>query len=184
MVIRMKKIISIFIFLLLLVGCSLSNSPTSKVEDLLTKYQTLDKDIVNGITIWDIPIIYLGINSIIEEENFTSIQKDRYKKIIEKQYKNLTYEIKNERIDGETASVTTEIEVIDYKKVVNEVNNKYQGNTDYTVQEYNNTKLDYLEKAKDKVTYTIDFEVKKDNDGNWKLASLSNETIKKIQGMY
>ena len=42
----MKKIISIFIFLLLLVGCSLSNSPTSKVEDLLTKYQTLDKDIV------------------------------------------------------------------------------------------------------------------------------------------
>ena len=68
MVIRMKKIISIFIFLLLLVGCSLSNSPTSKVEDLLTKYQTLDKDIVNGI------------NSIIEEENFTSIQKDRYKK--------------------------------------------------------------------------------------------------------
>ena len=160
----MKKIISIFIFLLLLVGCSLSNSPTSKVEDLLTKYQTLDKDIV--------------------EENFTSIQKDRYKKIIEKQYKNLTYEIKNERIDGETASVTTEIEVIDYKKVVNEVNNKYQGNNNYTTQEYNNTKLDYLEKAKDKVTYTIDFEVKKDNDGNWKLSSLSNETIKKIQGMY
>ena len=160
----MKKIISIFIFLLLLVGCSLSNTPTSKVEDLLTKYQTLDKDIVNGIN--------------------SSIQKDRYKKIIEKQYKNLTYEIKNERIDGETASVTTEIEVIDYKKVVNEVNNKYQGNTNYTVQEYNNTKLDYLEKAKDKVTYTIDFEVKKDNDGNWKLSSLSNETIKKIQGMY
>lgn len=103
---------------------------------------------------------------------------------MKKQYKNLTYEIKNERIDGDTASVTTEIEVIDYKKVVNEVNNKYQGNTDYTVQEYNNTKLDYLEKAKDKVTYTIDFEVKKDNDGNWKLSSLSNETIKKIQGMY
>lgn len=70
MVIRMKKIISIFIFLLLLVGCSLSNSPTSKVEDLLTKYQTLDKDIVNGI------------NSIIEEENFTSIQKDRYKRLL------------------------------------------------------------------------------------------------------
>ena len=41
----MKKILSLFIFLLLLVGCSLANSPTSKVEDLLTKYQTLDKDI-------------------------------------------------------------------------------------------------------------------------------------------
>ena len=41
----MKKILSIFIFLLLLVGCSLSNTPTSKVEDLLNKYQRLDSDI-------------------------------------------------------------------------------------------------------------------------------------------
>ena len=168
----MKKIISIFIFLLLLVGCSLSNTPTSKVEDLLTKYQTLDKDIVDGI------------NNILEEENFTSIQKDRYKKIIEKQYRNLSYEIKNERIDGDTATITTEIEVIDYKKIINNVNNKYQGNDNYTVEEYNNTKLDNLEKAKDKVKYTIDFEVKKDKDSNWYLTSLSNETIKKIQGMY
>ena len=31
----MKKILSLFIFLLLLVGCSLANSPTSKVEDLM-----------------------------------------------------------------------------------------------------------------------------------------------------
>lgn len=168
----MKKIISIFIFLLLLVGCSLSNTPTSKVEDLLTKYQTLDKDIVSGI------------DDILEEENFTSIQKDRYKKIIERQYRNLSYEIKNERIDGDTASVTTEIEVIDYKKIINEVNNKYQGNDNYTVEEYNDTKLDYLEKAKDKVKYTIDFDVKKDKNGNWQLNALSNEAIKKIQGMY
>ena len=41
-----------------------------------------------------------------------------------------------------------------------------------------------LEKIKDKVKYTIDFEVIKDKNGNWKLSSLSNETIKKIQGMY
>ena len=39
-------------------------------------------------------------------------------------------------------------------------------------------------KAKNKVKYTIDFEVKKDKNGNWKLSSLSNEAIKKIQGMY
>ena len=44
----MKKIVSLFIFLLLLVGCSLSNSPTSKVEELLNKYQTLDSDIKSG----------------------------------------------------------------------------------------------------------------------------------------
>lgn len=168
----MKKIISLFIFLLLLVGCSLSNSPTSKVEEFLNKYQTLDSDIKSGI------------DDILKEENLTDSQKERYRKVIEKQYRNLSYEIKNERIDGDTATITVEIEVMDYKKQVNDTNNYYQGIDNYTVEDYNNTKLDKLEKAKDKVKYTIDFEVKKDGNGNWKLSSLSNETIKKIQGMY
>lgn len=168
----MKKILSLFIFLLLLVGCSLSNSPTSKVEDLLTKYQMLDKDIKDGI------------EEVVNEETLTSNQKERYRKIIEKQYKNLTYQVEEEKIDGDTSTITTEIEVIDYKKAINEAISKFQGKTDYTIEEYNNTKLDALEKAKEKVKYTIEFEVKKDNNGNWKLSSLSNETIKKIQGMY
>ncbi len=168
----MKKILSLFIFLLLLVGCSLANSPTSKVEDLLTKYQTLDKDIKTGI------------DEVINEETLTSEQKDRYRNLIEKQYKNLAYQIKDERIDGDTATITTEIEVLDYKKAINEAVSKYQDRNDYTVEEYNNSKLDSLEKTKEKVKYTIDFEVVKDKNGNWKLSSLSNETIKKIQGMY
>lgn len=168
----MKKIVSLFIFLLLLVGCSLSNSPTSKVEELLNKYQTLDSDIKSGI------------DDVLKEENLNDSQKERYRKVIEKQYRNLAYEVKDERIDGDTATITVEIEVIDYKKQVNDTNNYYQGKTDYTVEDYNNTKLDKLEKAKDKVKYTIDFEVKKDSNSNWKLSSLSNETIKKIQGMY
>ena len=168
----MKKILSLFIFLLLLVGCSLSNSPTSKVEDLLIKYQMLDKDIKDGI------------EEVVNEETLTSNQKERYRKIIEKQYKNLTYQVKEEKIDGDTSTITTEIEVIDYKKAINEAVSKYQGKTDYTIEEYNNTKLVALEKAKEKVKYTIEFEVKKDNNDNWKLSSLSNETIKKIQGMY
>ena len=118
-----------------------------------------------------------GIDDVLKEENLNDSQKERYRKVIEKQYRNLAYEVKDERIDGDTATITVEIEVIDYKKY-------YQGKTDYTVEDYNNTKLDKLEKAKDKVKYTIDFEVKKDSNGNWKLSSLSNETIKKIQGMY
>ena len=54
---------------------------------------------------------------------------------------------------------------------------------DYTEQDIKDS-IDALEKAKDKVTYTIEFDVIKDKDGNWKLTSLDNETIKKIQGMY
>lgn len=168
----MKKIISMFIFLILLVGCSLSNTPTAQVEDLLSKYQMLDSDIKTGI------------NSILEEETLTNDQKDRYRDLIEKQYKNLTYEIKDEKIDGDTAIITTQIEVLDYKKIVNEINSSYQGKNNYTVEEYNTAKLDALESAKEKVTYTIDFEVKKDANGNWKLSTLNSDTLKKIQGMY
>lgn len=168
----MKKIISIFIFLLLLVGCSLSNTPTAQVEDLLSKYQMLDSDIKTGI------------EDVIKQETLTEDQKERYRKIIEKQYKNLTYEVKDEQTDGDIAIIKTEIEVLDYKKSVNEINSMYQGRNDYTIEEYNNAKLDALEAVKDKVTYTIDFNVIKDEDGNWKLSSLNNEAIKKIQGMY
>lgn len=168
----MKKILTLFIFLLLLVGCSLSNTPTSQVEDLLTKYQTLDKDIKTGI------------EEILNEETLTSTQKERYRSLIEKQYNNLTYQIKEEKIDGNTANVIAEIEVLDYKKAVNNSSVQYQDKDNYTVEDYNNSKLDELEKTKEKVKYTIEFEVLKDKDGNWKLSSLSNETIKKIQGMY
>ena len=168
----MKKILLIAIFLLLLVGCSLSNSPTSKVEDLLTKYQTLDKDIKSGI------------NDVVGEETLTSSQAKRYRDLIEKQYKNLSYEIKDERYDGNSATITVEIEVLDYKKAINEVSSSYLQKDKYTVEEYNDAKLSVLEKVKDKVLYTIDFEVNKDSNGNWRLASLSNETIKKILGMY
>lgn len=166
----MKKILSIFIFLLLLVGCSLSNTPTSKVEDLLSKYQRLDSDIEKGI------------DTVVGEESLTGGERDRYKKIIEKQYKNLTYQIKDETYNGDICTVTTEIEVLDYKKIINEVNNNYQ-NKNYTKEEYNNEKLDKLEKAKDKVKYTIDFKVKKENN-NWTLETLDDDTIKKIQGTY
>ena len=167
----MKKIISLFIFLLLLVGCSLSNTPTAQVEDLLSKYQMLDNDIKSGI------------NNVVKEETLTTNQQERYKKIIEKQYKNLMYEIKEEEIDGDNAEITVEIEVMDYKKIINNVNRMYQG-LSYTTEEYNNAKLEALENAKEKVTYTIEFNVTKDSDGNWKLTSLDNEAIKKIQGMY
>lgn len=168
----MKKITFLFIFLILLIGCSLSNTPTSQVEDLLTKYQTLNSEIEEGI------------DDILSSENLTDSQRDRYRKLLEKQYKNLTYEIKDEVIDGDSAIVTTELELLNYKMAINETNDYYSNVEDYTVEEYNDTKLNNLENIKDKVVYTAKFNVKKDNDGNWKVEALDNETIKKIQGMY
>ena len=165
----MKKVFSLFV-LLFLFGCSLNNRPTSKVEELLNKYQMLDADIKSEI------------DSITDKENLTETQKDRYKKIIESQYKNLSYEIKDEKIDGDIATITVQIKVTDYKKVIKEVDEEFK-DKEYTLEEYNNAKLDKLEKAKDTVVYTLELNVNKTGD-EWKVDSLSNIDKKKLQGMY
>jgi len=166
----MKKILFICGILFFLIGCSLSNTPTSKVEELMSKYQRLDNDIVEEI------------DDLLKDETLTDDQRVRYRKIIENQYKSLAYEIKDEKIDGDDAVVIVQIEVIDYKKAINELNNGENNNFD--VLEYNELKLDKLEKFKEKVAYTLEIKLLKDSDGNWKISNLSYEDIKKIQGMY
>jgi len=153
----------------MLVGCSMANTPTSKVEELFTKYQKIDDDISSGI------------NSVLLEQNLTKEHQERYRKLLEKQYQNLSYQIKEETIDGDTALVIAEIEVTDYKKAINDLT---FDSSIYTKETYDEEKLNRLEKAKDKVKYTLELTLTKDSDGNWKLDALTNEQIKKIQGMY
>lgn len=164
----MKKIL-ILLVVFLLSGCVMGNSPTSLVENLFNKYQMLDDDIEDDI------------NRMLDGQSLSSDQIIRYRKLLESQYKNLTYEVKNEEIDGDKAVVTVEIEVIDYKKAIRDFT--FDSNL-YTKYEYDNKKLNLLENAKDKVIYTIDINVSKDKDGNWKLDNLSNSTLQKIEGMY
>lgn len=169
----MKKLFlisfSLFVTLTFLFGCSLSNTPTSKVEDLFSKYQRLDNDIDNEIDI------------ILNSETLTDEQNNKYRKIIENQYKNLVYEIKDETIDGDSAVVVAQIEVLDYKKVINELGSE---KNKYDIMEYNNLKIEKLEKAKEKVAYTLNINLIKEDDGNWKIKYLSDDDIKKMQGMY
>ena len=165
-----KKLLLFALPMFLLIGCEMANTPTSKVENLFTKYQKVDTDIDKGI------------DSILEEQNLTNERKDRYRDVLEKQYKNLTYQIKDEEIDGDTATVTVEIEVTDLKKSINDL--VYDSNI-YTKDTYDEEKLNRLEKAKDKVKYTLELTLtKSDRDEEWKLNALTNEDIKKIQGMY
>lgn len=160
MVIKMKylKYLLIIIPIISLTACHLANTPTSIVEDYLTKYQKLDKDVEKEI------------NDVVENSAVDDSDKERYKKVIEKGYQNLTYKIKDEKIDGNLATVEVQIEVLDYKKIVN--------NSDIT------TRIDELEKASENINYTINFELSKDDSGNWILNAPSDSDLKKIQGMY
>lgn len=147
----------------------MANTPTSKVEALFNKYQTLDKDIATGI------------EDVLNEQNLSEAHKERYRDILEKQYKNLTYQIKEETIDGETATVTTQIEVTDFKNAITDL---YFDSAIYTKETYDEEKLNRLEQATNKITYTLELKLTKKSDDEWELNALTNEDIKKIQGMY
>ena len=165
----MKKRIILFISLIfVLVGCAISNTPTSKVEELFNKYQTVDDD------------ISLGIDNVIEEQNLSDDHKTRYRKLLEDQYKNLSYEIKDELIDGDNATVLVEIEVTDYKRAIGDLT---FDSSIYTKDSYDEERLNRLEKARYKVKYTLEIKLNKDRD-EWKVEALTNDQIKKIQGMF
>ena len=165
----MKKKLLLLIVPLLLFACTMSNTPTSRVEELFMKYLRVDNDISNGI------------DTVLNEQNLTDAHRERYRKLLESQYKNLSYNIKDEIIDGNNATVIVEIEVIDYKNSINDLT--FDSNL-YTKESFDETKLDRLENTNDKVTYTLELTLTKDDEGTWKLNALTNEQIKKIQGMY
>ena len=107
-----------------------------------------------------------------------------------RQYQDLTYEIKDETIDGDNATVTAQIEVYDYYKVNNEVNN-YIGNNsnDFATDGVYDTnkglmyRIGELSKSKDRVIYTITLNLTKVND-DWTIDNLTNEDLEKIHGTY
>lgn len=157
--------------LFIFTGCTdLMNTPTKRVEELFSKYQTLDKDITKEI------------DTLVKSENLTDEEANRYRNIIEKQYKMLVYNVKDEKIDGDNATVTVQIEVLDYKSAIQKVDLNYQDDN-YDKIKYTQDKLEALEQTKDKVTYTIEVPLVK-KDKKWQVSNLSNDDLKKIQGMY
>ena len=108
----MKKLLGIIAIILLLMGCTLGdidNTPTKQVEAFFNNYQTLDKKVLDDLD-----------TVIAKQTTFTNEQRDEYRSIIKKHYQNLTYEIKDETVNGDRANVEVEIEVTDFYKALNE----------------------------------------------------------------
>lgn len=179
----MKKILCLLAAFTFLTGCdngSLLNTPTKKVEMFLANYQTLDADVLEQL------------DDVVEAtDSFDDDQKDMYREIMKKHYKNITYEVKDEIIDGDTATVTTEIEVTDYSKIISEADtyrieneNEFMNDAgEYDEKLFIDYRLEKLKEAKEKVKYTIDFTLTKVED-EWKLDPLTDEQENKIHGLY
>lgn len=173
----MKKVVLlILVSAFLLTGCmNLNNKPINVVEDLLYKYQTLDDDVTREL------------NESLANTDYTDNQKEEYLKIMKKQYGSLTYQIKDDIIDGGKATVICEITVLDYYKALKDANDYYVNHLDefrddnYT--KFLSYKLEKLSSVKDKIVYTINFSLTM-NDNKWQLDKLSNEVLDKISGVY
>ena len=166
----MKTILVILLFLL--TGCSaeLSNTPIKKVEQFFTNYQSLDSDVLEQL------------NNVVENDlTLTKNQKEKYIEIMKNHYRTLKYDIKDEVIDGDSATVTVQIEVTDYSKKLKEMNkekDKFK-----TEEEFNDYRLNRLQNIDDRVKYTIDLTLTK-IDNIWKLDHISDDIKDKIEGIY
>lgn len=174
----MKKLI-ILISIIFLTGCTdIMNTPSSKVEEFLGKYQTMDTSIVKEL------------DNTIEEMSASDNYKKEYKSLLLKQYQNLSYKIKDEKIDNNTANVEVGIEVFDYYNTLERVKEDIDKNSDdfkddkdksskEKIEEY---KIKKLKATTNKTKYQIIFTLTK-KDGKWTLDKLSDDDIKKIHGL-
>lgn len=165
---RLKFLIILGIFFLFLTGCELNNNPTSKVEELLAKYQALDDSVQYN---------YADLSNDIEISDDLRVA---YNDLIKKQFRNFSYDVKDENIYGDYAIVTVEIEVLDYKSVVE----KYPILGEKMEDAIHKEMVDRLENVKDKITYTIDFTVVQNEDDDWKLEQLDSDQMQMLLGIY
>ncbi len=177
----MKKYLKLLLIgfgLIYLVGCGNQNTPRKKVENLFMKYQKNNESIISEL------------DDYITGLTTTDGYFDEYKKVYLKQYQDLSYEIKDETIDGDNAVVTAQIEVYDYYKTGTLVSNYITTNPD----EFNNNgiydslkalryRIDELNKTTDRINYTLYINLTKVND-EWTIDNLTDEDLEKIHGTF
>lgn len=176
----MKKILILAISILVLTGCNdMMNTPTRRVEEYLGKYQMLDSTVLTEL------------DSVVDESDYSKEYKEEYKNLMIKQYQNLSYKIKDEQTNGDTATVVVELEVFDYNNALDEALDYIEEHPDEFKEDDKETKEEKIEHYKiktisdvtDKASYIINFNLTKDNK-KWVLEKTSNSDLEKIHGLY
>lgn len=175
----MKKILVAVLSLFLLVGCNFDNTPKKAVDELFKKYQSLDEAVIS-----DLELISEGSNLKNQEE------REAYMKAMKMQYSDLKYEITNEEVNGDEATVTAKITVYDFYKVEKEADNyllshpeAFEEEGKYDSSKFIMYKLKQMLETSERVEYTILIDLNKEND-EWKIKAFDKKTLEKIHGTY
>ena len=114
----MKKLLITVLFILTFTACSMSNTPKSKVEIYMNQFNSITENVKKDL------------ETTVASENLSESNKEIYKKVLERQYKNLKYSIKDEQINGDNATVTVNITVYDFYKSNANAEKYYNEHTD------------------------------------------------------
>lgn len=176
----MKKIYYILvgaILIFLLSGCT-TNTPKAKTEEYLSRYTSLSDAVKEEI---DATVSSSGLNTSNQET---------YRKVLERQYKNIKYEVKDESIDAQEAIVKVKITVYDlYKAEKNSLEylntnyNEFYDNNILNQTKYDTYRLNNMLNITDTVDYDINFYLTKKN-GTWIVDNPDDTTLEKIHGLY
>lgn len=176
----MKKIFTLLAVLFILTGCTLlGKSPKDEVSRFFNNYKNNSESVVKELD------TYLATQDLTEDT-----LKD-YKELYLKQYSNLKYEIKDQKIDGDNALVETQITVYDYYKSDKLAGDYFTANQadfvdddgDIDFSKYFKYKIKKMLDTTDTVSYTITLNLKK-NDDKWEVEPLTHEELMKLHGTY
>ena len=176
----MKKILLLLVSLILVTGCNdMMNTPTRRVEEYLGKYQILDSTVLTEL------------DNVVDNSDYSDEYKEEYKELMIKQYQNLSYKIKNEQTNGDTATVIVELEVFDYNNALSEAEDYIDEHDSEFIDDEDETrdekidhyKINAMKEVTDKASYTINFSLIKDNK-KWVLEKISDSDLEKIHGLY
>ena len=178
---KYTRIIFIVVAIFILSGCgNITDTPSSKVESFMSKYQRLDSEVLLQLD-----------NVVSSNSELTDTQKEDYRGLMERQYQDLSYKIKDEKINGENATVIVEVEVYDYRNSLNKSEIYYEQNKknfqkedgSLDLEKYWNYKIKEMKVVDDRIKQEITFTFHKD-DGKWVLEDLSDIDRDKIHGLY
>lgn len=174
----MKKLICLIVSLFVLTGCG-SDSPKMAVERYLSSYINLDSNVIQSIE-----------NEIDKNSELTEEQKNTYRNILEKQYKDLSYQVTKEETEKDKAYVTVKISVYDLYKAQSDASNHLKEHKDefyidnkYDASKYMDYKLEQMKNMTDKVEYDIVFTLTKE-DGKYVVNQPSETDLERIHGIY